>query len=504
MRFFLFFTLLSFLCVPVAHAQESNSWLYVATAPPYSVLRPNDVIETGKNNILIACWDYEKTSQIIKLSEDGVLMCGTSVSAPDTAVIVTRLFANDDNGVNGFISIGLCSPDSGCDEALLIMHFDEDCNLQKRKVVPCVGLQHPILNLCVLKQRGGFIIAISESDFRTHHLAKLDAEGSLLKWETLEEDSLISVCNLFETLAPDDCFGLYANINNNSQSAMGVLVFDDSLQFVERSLFPQWSSEEVNGNVCYSYLYDRFNSMMMPSPDRLGYVVSSRLKEFVYSPVINDQSSIIAKTDSFFTMQDHYEVIGHLNDTVEYPAFYKSMDYLFTSSAPNYIYQCSMQGNCLSEPGWPFCQTPLCVIVTKTDSDLNIVWKKRFLMNEVYSPFAVIASSDGGCVVVGMVYDFNLERRADLFALKINREGTVGLGEIQEENMAYVYPNPARETVRIGGVVAKETQIYNALGQCVKTFRGNECGIEELSSGLYFFRVRDEKNKLQTLRVIVN
>lgn len=506
MKVFHFFIFLLFLCVPDAYSQESNGWLYVATAPPNSIWRPNDVVEIEKNNILIAYWDYQKTSHVIKLSEDGVLMCGTSISAPDTTVIITRLFANDNYDVNGFTAIGLCSPDSGGAEALLFMHFDEDCNVQKRKVVPCVGLHHPIVSLCVLEQSGGFKIAMSESDFRTHHLAKFDAEGALLKWEGLEVDSLISICNLFETLEPDGCFGMYANISNNSQSAMGVLVFDDSLRFMGRKYFPQWTSYETNGDACYSYLYDRFNSMLLPSPDRLGYMVSSRLKESIFSSqlVINDQSSIIAKTDSFFTMQDHYEVVEHLNDTIEYPAFYKSIDYLTTSPAPYYIYQCSMQGNCLSEPGWPFSQTPLCVIVTKTDSNLNVVWKKRLLMGKVYSPFAIVATSDGGCVVAGMVYDFNSERRIDLFALKIDENGIVGLDEIEEESMAFIYPNPAGKTIKIGGVEAKETMVYNSIGRCVMCFRGNEANVEDLSAGVYLLRITNCDGLIQTLRLVID
>ena len=488
------------------YSQDTGGWLYVATAPPNTIWRPNDIIETESDNIVIAYWDYQKASHISKLSASGVLLNEVTVSAPDTTIIIKSLFADEGKDSDGFRAIGLCYPDTGDVEAILFMRFDENCNVVQQKAVPCVGLLHSIANLCVLKQRDGFKIAVTENDFRRHHLAKFDEEGTLLKWEELELDSLLSICNLFETLEEDGSFGMYANISNSSQASMGVLIFDDSLQFVERRHFHQWNSVEPNGDICLSYLKDEFNSMMMPSPDRMGYLVSSRLEEGLYSSsqwIKSDQSSIVAKTDSSFTMYEHYEVIEHLNDTIEYPAFYKSIDFSTKSVTLPYVYQCSMQGNCLGEPGWPFCQYPLNVVVTKTDANLNIVWKKRFLTDKVYSPFAIASTSDGGCVVVGMVYDFNLEHRIDLFALKINENGNVGLKEIHEENMAFVYPNPVKETLKIGGEEAFEVQVYNTLGQLVKTAQNtNEVSLEGLPQGVYLLRIATKDGRVFSDKVV--
>ena len=489
-----------------AYSQESVGWLFVATAPPNGVWRPNDVIEIDGNNVMTAFWDYQKASRIIKLSEHGVLLGEVEVSAPDTTIIIARLFANDDEETKSFTALGLCHPDSGEDDALLMVFFDENLNVMQRKTVACADSIHSIFNLCVLKQSSGYKVAITELGFRQHYLASLDADGNLLKCEKLVTDSLLSICNLFEIPEGDGRFGMYARISVDSQAAMGVLVFDDSLHLVKREHFGQWNSVEgTNGSSCISYLCDDLNSMMLPLPDRSGYLISSKLKESLYSStqlIQNDESSIIAKTDSAFVIQDHYEVINHLNDTIEYPAFYKSVDYLAASTAPCCIFQCSMQGNCLGEPGWPYCQTPLCVIVTKTDADLNVIWKKRFLTGKVYSPYAITATIDGGCAVAGMVYDFNSERRIDLFVLKINADGTVGLDEIQEESMAFVYPNPAKETMRIGGIEALETQVYDALGKRVMSFRGNEANVGALPAGVYLLRVADGEGENHTIRLV--
>ena len=67
-----------------------------------------------------------------------------------------------------------------------------------------------------------------------------------------------------------------------------------------------------------------------------------------------------------------------------------------------------------------------------------------------------------------------------------------------------VYPNPAMETVTIDGVEASEVQIYNALGQLVKTVRNsNEVSLGGLPQGVYMVRITDAENKVFTAKVAV-
>ena len=67
-----------------------------------------------------------------------------------------------------------------------------------------------------------------------------------------------------------------------------------------------------------------------------------------------------------------------------------------------------------------------------------------------------------------------------------------------------VYPNPAMETVTINGVEAAEVQVYNALGQLVKTVRNsNEVSLGGLPQGVYMVRIADAENKVFTAKVAV-
>jgi hypothetical protein len=67
-----------------------------------------------------------------------------------------------------------------------------------------------------------------------------------------------------------------------------------------------------------------------------------------------------------------------------------------------------------------------------------------------------------------------------------------------------VYPNPAKENVLIKGIEATEVEVYNALGQLVKTVRdANEIPVAGLPQGVYLLRIADTEGRSHTARVAV-
>ena len=66
-----------------------------------------------------------------------------------------------------------------------------------------------------------------------------------------------------------------------------------------------------------------------------------------------------------------------------------------------------------------------------------------------------------------------------------------------------VYPNPAKENVFIKGIEPAEVQVYNALGQIVKTIKGtNEIPVTDLPQGVYLLRITDGEGKNRVARVM--
>ncbi len=67
-----------------------------------------------------------------------------------------------------------------------------------------------------------------------------------------------------------------------------------------------------------------------------------------------------------------------------------------------------------------------------------------------------------------------------------------------------LYPNPANGLVRISGMEVAEVQIYNTLGQLLKTCRNtNEISVSDAPAGLYLLRITDENGATATGKVVV-
>jgi hypothetical protein len=79
----------------------------------------------------------------------------------------------------------------------------------------------------------------------------------------------------------------------------------------------------------------------------------------------------------------------------------------------------------------------------------------------------------------------------------------VGLTE-KPESLLTIYPNPAKEKVTIDGIEVAEVQVYNAIGQLVKTVRNsNEIGVEGLPEGVYLLHIHDKQGVSHTNRITI-
>lgn len=499
----LFFVLCAFYCLSLSAQEKGFLTTYSEADHSWFV---TDAIETSNGGFLVSAYDYwGPSSMLLKLSVEGEIQAKRSVMAEDTTIYAYRiLHLPEDNG-DEYMVLCPSHPADGSTAALMLLSVDEDLNIVSRRTIPCSFFDEGsrFFDAKFLKSDSSFYAALTSRLGEMPNsifLTRFDFDGNLLNCQRLERDSLVEVCNLFHD--DDDRVGLFGNIG---PSHMGILFFDDSLQSISRDTIFQWTVPEGNsGESCHYFIHDMINSQAGKLPNG-SYVVSSRLSETLLHangyPYAYDHSVILAKYENDFHQPENMLITEHMNDSVEYPAFYRSMDFRETDEMRCEVFQCAI----LNEfPQYGLLQPyPTGVVVTKTDQDLNVEWKKRFLRDGNYQAMVINATADGGCLVAGALGDFQAQR-FDVFALKINADGTMGLDEIKEENMAYVYPNPAKEIIRIGGVEAKETMVYNSLGQCIMSFRGNEVSVEALVGGIYLLKITDIENKTQTLRVVVD
>ena len=144
--------------------------------------------------------------------------------------------------------------------------------------------------------------------------------------------------------------------------------------------------------------------------------------------------------------------------------------------------------------------------VTKLTTGLDVIWQRVYDFNNKIRPHYVMATHDGGCLVTGEIgTGLNGEEGMMMFAVKIDSEGYLGVHEMGNMKLSvFCYPNPAEDYVRIEGVEASEVQVYNVLGQLVKTVLGtNEIDLSGLVDGVYMLRIRDKEGRIFLEKVMV-
>lgn len=79
-----------------------------------------------------------------------------------------------------------------------------------------------------------------------------------------------------------------------------------------------------------------------------------------------------------------------------------------------------------------------------------------------------------------------------------------GVGVIENNTPFTVFPNPTKEKVTIDGVEAAEMQVFNTLGQLVKTVKGtNEINVSDIAEGVYLLRVSTINSEIYQTRLVV-
>ena len=121
-----------------------------------------------------------------------------------------------------------------------------------------------------------------------------------------------------------------------------------------------------------------------------------------------------------------------------------------------------------------------------------------------YSAFSGVSRDIPVHIPVGTLADYQSAPYWNEFTNFIE-DGLMSVDENEASHIQIsVYPNPAKEKVTIDGIEAAEVQVYNALGQLVKTVRNsNEISVSDLPEGIYLLRITDSKGVSQTERITV-
>jgi hypothetical protein len=140
----------------------------------------------------------------------------------------------------------------------------------------------------------------------------------------------------------------------------------------------------------------------------------------------------------------------------------------------------------------------------KINPDITPVWEYWYGGDAYYHLFNLIATSDGGCLMVGNRYDFEIQYlERDIYVVKVNSDGLiVWTQEIPIENRSVtIYPNPGSNQLNIlTSNTESEFELINQRGQVIikQSLIGSLTSIntEQLESGIYFYRLVNKSTSL--------
>jgi len=145
------------------------------------------------------------------------------------------------------------------------------------------------------------------------------------------------------------------------------------------------------------------------------------------------------------------------------------------------------------------------ITVTKTDSDLNLIWQRYCHLDMNCQPYCITATKDGGCLITGSVFN---EEISNMLAFKVLADGTVGCQETGIQIRPYLfYPNPAQNELHLQyspDVQPKQIELYDLQGRLMQTQSKNleSLNMAGLPAGTYTMRVMLEGGKVFSDKVV--
>ena len=185
--------------------------------------------------------------------------------------------------------------------------------------------------------------------------------------------------------------------------------------------------------------------------------------------------SIMETTDGM----ESYSLLVNVEELAGFPDPWNLGDFIAFSSEETgcMVYNLASYNNTTAKEQSDFCSYALLTQdngETWTSVPDGINWRNHLYAVDGVDTVFYIAASDGYVYKTGIadvIYPYGVDE---------------SISEIS------VFPNPASEMIHINGIEVAELNIYNTVGQLVKTARScNEINVSDLPKGIYMLQVKD-------------
>lgn len=446
-----------------------------------------DAIELNNGNFVIG---YNKISnennyksEILILNNKGEII--QSISLPDykdiTEEIIAKIFSIDSST---FVGIRAVKNNNGINQnnILKFKKVLNKFNLVSDTIVGIPNISISDFDFILTSDTNILSVGIINNQYYTAFIYETDINGNYIN-SKLYYNTLGNITTTIMEIPEKNEYHMFESWDNN-RSFYKIdkqnLEIKDTLYY-PNSFIPRNAIKGINENSYFVSGRSIFSSTVIYIP---AYVEINNEGE-----ILNIHEYLVNKdTNSFYTTN----CFDHLNGKIYFGAVYN-----FTTDPLFY---------CAPEQRYIF--------INKLNSDGSIIWQ-RFYKGEVnYMPFKVLATKDGGALILSTKYDWGdpISNQFDLHILKVDSNGWYdgiynGNNEIIKPPQILAYPNPIIDKVyfEIGLYKNLDLKIFNISGKLVKsTFlkTSETINLSQLQKGLYVYVLSNDKGFVEKGKII--
>ncbi|MBL7818861.1 MAG: T9SS type A sorting domain-containing protein [Saprospiraceae bacterium] len=214
---------------------------------------------------------------------------------------------------------------------------------------------------------------------------------------------------------------------------------------------------------------------------------------------------------TFSGQEIHKNIYSTSNDTAIWSGWYYTAD----TTKQREIYWAGTYNFDIGAIGYSSAASSF--ILHKINRDFSIKWTKRYGGDAYYELYGLLADDNGGCILYGIRYDYNLVPKHDAYILHVDANGIITsetFVPIPTPDIV-VYPNPATDLLYINWQKGQNTEggrlrLTNIQGQTVID-QYIEAGkddyrldVSNMAQGVYLLSLNMEGKGISTRKVLIS
>ena len=455
---------------------------------------PSSVINDDNGNYIFSAITNDLNSNLrytclFKLSEKGDTIASKKINVPEKSSCNTLLKTIDGN----FIALGAIN-DSINNASLWVLKLDTAFNILSEKIYSTDYEKIYKVFSKIDKDRNIIVSGFAEKHNDTSHsfwniyFYKLTQDGDTIKSKFFK-DTNTKHRMAEDILEKKDSSGylIFARgYNDLTNTWSQVINLDTNLNVIA-----------IEGITGY-FGYFEFNNSAKWLTDTSYLLTGTRN----YGDEQDIEILLMDKNNNAIS----YNYFGE-HGTPDYPAWIKSLDFV----KPDSIYFVGFS-DVYENLGLPSYYNY--IIINNLDSNLNLNWQKYYGGDAYYEVESILATSDGGCLVLSWRYDYETQNNErDIHILKIGG-GTADTATVDTTSITgdvhckfkdiILYPNPGYNQVYVRTALKGDIflKMYDITGNLIinkKIKTGiTQISVSTLPEGIYFYRFTNNKKIIET------